>query len=359
MITNDEQVRARIAEQAAEWFVANDAGQLDADESAALVVWLQASPLHVEEFLRIAGRARDMGLACADPRHSAEAILGRVDVSDAIPMASFWSRMVAGVRDDPTRRWRPAAVAAAAFGVVGLGILLSWSLRPGAPVSAPAEVATLRFATGHGEQQSQRLADNSLLHLNTDTAVTVRYSSKQRLVTLASGEAAFEVTHDSGRSFRVLAGAAEVVDLGTTFDVRLKDRATLVTVVEGSVAVAPAPAAGAGNPVQGKPVELHAGQQINVAEGAWSAVPVAVDARHTTAWMRRQIVFDGQPLGQVVAEFNRYASKPIEITTPALQGLEISGVFRVDDSDAFLAFLRSLEGVQVEVTDTRVEVSQK
>jgi ferric-dicitrate binding protein FerR (iron transport regulator) len=42
-----------------------------------------------------------------------------------------------------------------------------------------------------------------------------------------------------------------------------------------------------------------------------------------------------------------------------LRDLEISGVFSVDDSEAFIAFLRSLEGVQVDVTDTRILVSQK
>ncbi len=58
-------------------------------------------------------------------------------------------------------------------------------------------------------------------------------------------------------------------------------------------------------------------------------------------------------------EFNRYASKPIVITTPALGNQEISGVFAIDDTDEFIAFLRSLKGVHVEVTDARILVSQE
>jgi ferric-dicitrate binding protein FerR (iron transport regulator) len=61
----------------------------------------------------------------------------------------------------------------------------------------------------------------------------------------------------------------------------------------------------------------------------------------------------------VAAEFNRYASKPIEITAPELQRLEVTGVFSTDDPEELLAFLRSLEGVRVEVTATRILVSQK
>jgi len=85
---------------------------------------------------------------------------------------------------------------------------------------------------------------------------------------------------------------------------------------------------------------------------------VAADAHGTTSWMRRQITFEHQPLSSVAREFNRYAPKPIVITTPALGNQEISGVFTIDDTDEFVAFLRSLKGVHVEVTDSRILVSQ-
>jgi ferric-dicitrate binding protein FerR (iron transport regulator) len=64
-------------------------------------------------------------------------------------------------------------------------------------------------------------------------------------------------------------------------------------------------------------------------------------------------------LARVAAEVNRYASKTLAIATPKLQNLEISGVFATDNSAAFIAFLRSLDGVQVEATDTRILVTQK
>jgi transmembrane sensor len=104
-------------------------------------------------------------------------------------------------------------------------------------------------------------------------------------------------------------------------------------------------------------IELRADQQISMTEGAWPATPVAVDAQSATAWLRREIAFDHEPLERVVAEYNRYSQKPIEIATPALRNLQISGVFAADDTEAFIAFLRSLKGVRVEVTETRILVS--
>jgi transmembrane sensor len=56
---------------------------------------------------------------------------------------------------------------------------------------------------------------------------------------LTSGEADFEVTHEAGRPFRVFAGLAETVDIGTQFDVRVEYDSTVVTVLEGRVAVGP------------------------------------------------------------------------------------------------------------------------
>jgi transmembrane sensor len=198
------------------------------------------------------------------------------------------------------------------------------------------------------------LADNSVLHLNTDSAVTIRYGKTERLVTLTSGQASFEVAHEPGRPFRVLAGSAEVVDIGTQFDVRLEQNSTVVTVVEGRVEVRP----NARQPQAERFVELAAGQQVSVAEGEWPAVPMMVDVQSTTAWLRQEIVFDHEPLERVAAEYNRYTAKPIEIATPALRNMQITGVFSTDDPGAFIAFLRSLKGVRVEVTPTRISVSR-
>jgi transmembrane sensor len=97
-------------------------------------------------------------------------------------------------------------------------------------------------------------------------------------------------------------------------------------------------------------------QQLRVTQGQWPATPIAVDAQRTTSWLRREVVFDHEPLERVAAEYNRYAPKPIEITTPALKNLEITGTFATDDPDAFIAFLRSLKGVHVQMTATQIRV---
>jgi len=362
MNSNEEQIRAAIAAQAGEWFVTNDERPLDPQESAALVAWLKSSPAHVEEFLGVSVIARDLGKACDDPGFSVETLLETARADDDAPSPSFWSRVREALAVT-SLGWQRVAATVAVIAVLAFGALLAWTLWPVARTPVPPAAAALHLATRHGEQQTYRLADNTVVHLNTDSAVSVRYGATERVVVLGSGEAFFEVAHEGNRPFRVFAGAAEVVDVGTRFDVRLKEHSTVITVSEGQVAVGMPAAAGASassssqDPLAGF-VRVSAAEQIVVAEGERPTAAVPADADRTTAWLRRQILFDHEPLELVAAEFNRYSRKPIEITTPALRSLRVSGVFATDNTAAFLAFLRTLDGVQVEVTATRILVSQ-
>jgi transmembrane sensor len=342
---DEDRVRAGIAEQAGDWFVVNDDEPLDARNSAALASWLRASPAHIEEFLGVSAIARDLTEASTDPEFSLEAILARARVAD--------DPVIVPQRNRLARPRLMATAAIAACALLSLGVLLLWNASQ---IEQPLEadvVTTLHFATGHGQQLTRILPDRSVLHLDTDSAVNVRYGNSERRVVLLSGQAVFEVAHEADRAFRVIAGSTEVVDLGTQFDVRLEHDGTVITVVEGRVAVGPR------KPAQNRlPISMIAGQQIRVSDGEWPAAPTTVDAQRVTAWLRREIVFDHEPLESVAAEYNRYASKPIEIATPALRGLQVTGVFATDDADAFIAFLRSLKAVRVEVTDARIRVSR-
>ena len=357
MSAKNDQVYDLVTQQAADWLVANRA-ELSARERETFAAWLKVSPVHVEEYLGVAAVARDLRDACAELAASTDSLVALARAAGEEPTPIGFPRFV--VPETGRGRWRLAAVAWGTMGVICLSLLGWWTFRVKPPGQATAQAATmLHFSSRHGEQQTHRLPDDSVLHLNTDTSLTVRLGAAERLVTLESGEADFEVAHDPKRPFRVLAGAAQVLDIGTQFDVRLEPHAAVITVLEGRVAVGPrSPAAAANSAANPRAafVELAANEQLRVAQWPPGA-PIAADA-HGTSWMRRQITFEHEPLSSVAKEFNRYASRPIVITTPALGKQEISGVFTIDDTDEFIAFLRSLKGVHVEVTESRILVSQ-
>jgi transmembrane sensor len=359
MSAKDQRIRDLVTEQAAEWLVANRE-ELSSGERENFVRWLTGSPMHVEEYLGLAAAARDLREACAELAPAVDTLLAqaRSHVEEPTPIGL---QTIGTRRDTRPDRWRIAATSWAAAGALCVGVLVWWRFESAAQVRTTDEAATvLHFSTRHGDQQTRLLPDHSILHLNTDTSVIVRMSAAERLVTLGSGEAEFEVTHDPHRPFRVLAGSVQVLDRGTQFDVRLERDLSVITVIEGRVAVAPSAMRGREDmppDSRGRPIELSANQQLRVAQWPPPA-PVAADAQSTTSWLRRQITFEHEPLSRVASEFNRYASKPIEIATPSLANLEISGVFATDDPTEFIAFLRTLKGVRVNVTDTRIVVSQ-
>lgn len=340
-----DKVRATIAEEAAEWFDANRDEVSDAAQRASFAQWLKTSPLHVEEYLGVALVVQDLPQVAELEGVSVEELVAEARRADDTKVRPIPTDVARFVERTPGSRWRFAAAGVVMLAAAAVAALF-WRSD-----YAP----TVRYATRHGEQLTRHLADNSVLRLDTDTEVTVRYSRTQRQVEVSRGQVLFEVAHEAGRPFRVVAGPAEVVDVGTRFDVYLQHDSTLVTVLEGQVTVALAVGPHNGS-VAGRVVAVHAGQQIRVSDGALPSQAAPADTQRSTAWLRRQIIFEEEPLETVAAEFNRYSATTIEIETPSLRTLAISGAFSADDTDSFVEFLKTLDGVRIEVTPTRVRV---
>jgi transmembrane sensor len=336
---SDEQIRAAIAEQASEWFIENRSGLPDLKESARFMAWLQASPMHVEEYLRIAALAPDLETAAKANKTPRETLVARAR-GEPDGIVSFDRAGLGQLPALARRRRSPVWSLAAAATLAVVAVTVVWSMRDGERFGMPRSYSTVR-----GEQRIQRLPDGSVLHLNTDSAVTVRYSRAERLVSLDRGQALFEVAHQDERRLRVQTDRAGVVAVGTQFDVYRKNGTTTVTLVEGSVEVY----SGGGHSVR-----LNSGDQLDFGDRIGALRHV--DARAAVAWLQRQIAFQDEPLGEVAAEFNRYGPISVEIDDVSLRALPISGIVDAYDTDSFAAYLATLSGVIVQKTPTRIHV---
>jgi len=352
--SSEEHVRSAVAQQAGTWFVANQSGSLEQSERTAFMAWLKTSPVHVEEYLGVALVAHDLPAAAADPELPLEALLelARADDTDGVVQleTTFFVKEPA-----PRRTWTPHqwswATSMAAMALLLVAAALWW-VRDGEFLGLPKG-----YRTVHGEQVAVQLPDGSLLHLNTDSAVTVRYTRSERVVEIERGQAFFTVAREARRRFRVFAGEVHMIAVGTRFEGYRKPHATIVTVVEGSVAVLAGQAPPRG--FEGIPADaplVHAGYQVRVDARGLLAQPSAVDAQQAVAWLQQKIAFEQRPLGEVADEFNRYGAIPVEIHDAALRALPITGVFDAYDLDSFVAFLQTLDGVRVERTPTRIRV---
>ena len=354
MRAGDEQVRLSIAQEAADWFVRNRSKALTAQERAAFGLWLKSSPLHVEEYLKTAVIARDLHAAIDPSLPEFQSWLKDAQADDNVTSLVPWNRNQSQdleVQAGRLKRLRPIAALAATLLMVIVGML--WLQRDGERFGLPR-----RFVTVHAEQGSWLLPDGTSMSLNSDSAATVRYNAHERVVEVERGQALFHVAHERARRFRVIAGEAGVIAVGTEFDVFRKSGSTQVTVVEGKVAVfsgeAPAMTTSAVLPPQ--TLAVGAGEQIQVADHSPPVRTSAVNVQQAVAWVQRQVAFTDRPLGEVVAEFNRYGAVPIVVQSDRLRELPISGIFNAYDTDSFVAFIGRLDGVEIDRTPQQIVV---
>jgi transmembrane sensor len=274
--------------------------------------------------------------------------LARNDASGGVmDIASPAARYQAIAQPAP-KRFRFGAVAAACASL--LGVVTFWTVR-----DFHGSAVTKTYRTAHGQQGVWPLPDGSTLHVNTDTAVTVRFTPTERLVEVDHGQIAVDVAHDAARDFRVHAGATDAVAVGTRFDVWRRSDATLISVMAGQIAVSvTGPTAALQNALR-----VKAGQQVRVVGDVLPPAPEPTDLRETTAWLERKIVFNERPLAAVAEEFNRYNSVTFTIEDQALRHLLISGAFDATDTESFAAFLASLDGVRVDRQPAGFDVSRQ
>jgi transmembrane sensor len=370
MNTMEQKIRSAAVEQAAEWFIANRSGDLTPREREDFRTWLCAAPANVREYLAIVSMSGD--LQAARPSDAeVQAFLQRALAGDGnsgrdnvVPLReSAKAPQPQCLAQKPRQLVGRRFALAAAILIVGGGTV--WGLYTG--LLNPNR----SFDTAHGEQRVVQLRDGSVMHLNSDSRVSVRYTKAERRIDVGRGQVLFDVVHEALRPFRVRAGTTEVLAIGTQFDVYRQARGTVVTVIEGQVQVYRAawePDTGADtdrtslSPSRVSRIGVAAGRQVRVSSGEAAAAsaalpqPIAVDVKKAMAWLQRQIIFEQQRLDEVVSEFNRYGRIPIILQDERLRGVRVSGQFNAYDTDSFIELLRRLDGVEVNVNEREIAV---
>ncbi len=225
------------------------------------------------------------------------------------------------------------------------------------------------YRTAVGEQLTVGLPDDSIVLLNTDTRLSVHYSGNVRSVVLERGEAHFEVLHDPSRPFAVLVGSRIVRVVGTAFNVQLLDAQQLeITVTQGEVEILRGlQDQGAAAPVvdllekRTKPVQrLTRGHNAKIS-GSIDAVDI-VDPQamaRKLAWQEGWLRFVNVPLGDVIAEADRYTHKSLVVTDSELARRLVTISGKAMDIDELLEVLAATSDdfVVNTASNGRVEIS--
>jgi transmembrane sensor len=309
-----------IFDEAAQWAIGFDESGPQAKER--FLEWVRKSPDAAPELL-VAGLLNE-GLYKIDPERKIDVEQLIADAKSTVSPIGPHVDIGAPPAKPQSRRWTSMMLASAAS--IAAVLAGAWLYR-----STALPEGT--YATAIGEQRVVTLDDGSVLSLNTQSRVQVRYSANSRDIYLTQGQAAFKVAHET-RPFHVHAGAADIRDIGTNFDVRYfaETNKVMLAVTEGSVEVLgnPENQAGAGpsaNPVV-VPALLTAGQRTVIDHDGKIEPIVIVDTNDVNAWKEQRLKFLDTPLPEIAAEFNRYNRKPqLRVEGDAARAKRFNGNF--------------------------------
>jgi transmembrane sensor len=159
------------------------------------------------------------------------------------------------------------------------------------------------------------------------------------------------------RPFDVQAAGTTVRAVGTEFSVRVREaresgggqKDIEVLVKEGRVAIDPGPpkALDQARPVPAAVPTLSAGETVTISAKRLHVEKVdEADLTKKLSWTEGRLWFERQRLADVIAEFNRYNRRQMEIGDPAIADLRIGGGFEATDPESFIAALERTLGVR-------------
>lgn len=298
----------QVAQRAVEWMIELQADVVPVEVRRAWSEWRAGHPDHERAWQHIEAvnaRLRTLG----DPHPATAALLAP--------------------RDSGRRRQAVKALTLAFF-AVGAG----WLARE----QTPWRVWTADERTERGERRALALADGSRVALNTGSAIDVSYGVAARRLRVHGGEILVTTVPDSARRpFFVDTAHGSIQALGTRFAVRLRDGATQVSVFDGAVELRPRTGEQA--------VRLTAGQ--GALFGSDTVLAPHAASEDSVAWIDGYLIARSQRLEDFLAELGRYTSIGLACA-PALDGLRVSGSFRLEDVRRVLDTVAATLGLEVE-----------
>lgn len=416
-------MNTQIYEEASEWVVKHREFGLDVREKRSFDAWLRESPQHVCAYLEMSSLWEDLPSLDRSWNPTADELIGRARADDNV--VSFTSpphpaghsslraeqgghsnsaldesiqvdadpRAPALVPEAITLAWRRLTGQECSGGSAHRRRSVLYALAASILIAVAGGWVHLQrgvYTTDIGEQRSLALADGSTVELNSRSRIKVQYTEHDRRVVLLEGQALFNVAKNKSRPFVVQAGNTRVRAVGTAFDVYRKSSDTVVSVVEGRVAVRRLDGAATGSQSNGgaassssqtgqRPrddvrsdgladvpgiqaaageILLAAGEQVVVTPAIFTS-PKRADIAAATSWTRRILVFDSSPLTDVAQEFNRYNTRRLLVEDPQLAQFHISGVFSSLEPSLLLRFLHTQPELMVEETDTEIRIRRK
>jgi transmembrane sensor len=300
----------RITTEATAWHaMASD----DAMDWTAFTEWLEADPRHSRAYDGIAlvvSLIDDHGPALLPARDSG-AVAGDAEAPEAI-----------ADRRPRWGRWAGLAIAASLAAVFLVPQFLDQTSV------YETQVKTQRIA----------LDDGSSIVLAPHSRLSVAGHGRDLALT---GGAWFDIRHDHSRTLAITAGALEIRDIGTSFDIQSQAQSVRISVAEGQVTVA--------SEALAQPIRLDRGRSLLFDSADGTALVRAQPAQEIGAWRKGRLSYDDTPLPLVLDDLSRYAG--VHVWLPdRLRSRHFSGSLIIGDGEAAIRDLAQVMDLSLDRT---------
>lgn len=251
-------------------------------------------------------------------------------------------------KQDSLKSWLKVAATVLVIVTASLFAYSSWQTDTG----DMEEPTPAHYATADDQQREITLSDGSTIRLNSNSEVWIThdYSGEKREVQL-SGEAYFDVVHDSGRPFFIYTNGATVEVLGTAFNVKAlpSGRDVQLAVMDGRVSFASADDS-AENPA----VVLKQGQfgYMDLEKHTIDIEEFGVE--NYTNWIKGRLVFDQLTLDRVCLQLDRFYDLQCSYSDASLRKLTLTADFSNDSLEKTLSVISLSLGIQFEKSGNQV-----
>jgi transmembrane sensor len=167
--------------------------------------------------------------------------------------------------------------------------------------------------------------------------------------------------------FTVKVAKNEFKAVGTAFNIRMGSmRGIELTVTDGRVKVIVPLATDTAHPDKNQEksvateIMVDAGKEVVVDQATQTIEPVSPTKMEAAlAWQSGALMFDGDPLEEVVHELGRYTTAKFIIADEGIRQMPVTGYFKIGDIDGLIAALRANFAIDVNTDGETVRLTAR
>jgi transmembrane sensor len=246
-------------------------------------------------------------------------------------------------KNNNKRNW---AIAASITIMLGAG-LIGFQYR-GALLDVIDPATLIVVKTSGNEIKKITLGDGSVVWLNGASTLRYpdRFSYNKREITLVEGEAYFDVHHDEGKPFQVMAGKTLTNVLGTSFNISSYNdvKSISVTVSRGKVAV--------NNEI------LLPNQQLIYTKSSGKLEHKILQAAEVSSWMQGKLSFQDEDFKTIATKLENKFNVNISFSNKEMEDFHLTASFESSDSlNDVLDALTLTKGLKYTIKNKNISIT--